>query len=158
LLDYGLLKFDENKTMADFVYEELEQFDFDNEQYLQLYQIYKSWYDKGLEPTAKTLLYHDDENIRNLVVNLTVSPHELSLKWDTILEGMNIVNRDTSMEDVTMSVNYFKLRKIKKMFDQNQIDMEHAGFDEQMRLIELHKHLKDIEREITKQIGTVIIK
>ena len=32
------------------------------------------------------------------------------------------------------------------------------GFEEQMRLIELHKHLKDIEREITKQIGTVIIK
>jgi len=158
LLDYGLLKFDDNKTMADHIYEELEQFDFDNEQYLKLYQTYKSWYDKGMEPTSKTLLYHEDENIRNLVVNLTVSPHELSLNWDTILEGMNIVNRDTSMEDVTMSVNYFKLRKIKKMFDQNQIDMEHAGFEEQMRLIELHKHLKDIEREITKKIGTVIIK
>jgi len=93
-----------------------------------------------------------------MVVILTVSPHELSLKWDTILEGMNIVNRDTSMEDVTMSVNYFKLRKIKKMFDQNQQDMENAGFEEQMRLIELHKHLKEIEREITKKIGTVIIK
>jgi DNA primase len=158
LLDYGLLKFDDQKTMADHIFEELEQFDFDNEQYLQLYQIYKSWYDKGLEPTSKSLLYHDDDAIRNLVVNLTVSPHELSLKWDTILEGMNIVNRDTSMEDVTMSVNYFKLRKIKKMFDQNQQDMENAGFEEQMRLIELHKHLKDIEREITKKIGTVIIK
>lgn len=158
LLDYGLLKFDDHKTMADFIFEELEQFDFDNEQYVELYHIYKSWYEKGLEPSSKTLLYHDDENIRNLIVNLTVSPHELSLKWDTILEGMNIVNRDTSMEDVTMSVNYFKLRKIKKMFDQNQQDMENAGFEEQMRLIELHKHLKEIEREITKKIGTVIIK
>lgn len=158
LLDYGLLKFDDHKTMADFIFEELEQFDFDNEQYVELYQIYKSWYEKGLEPSSKTLLYHEDENIRNLIVNLTVSPHELSLKWDTILEGMNIVNRDTSMEDVTMSVNYFKLRKIKKMFDQNQQDMENAGFEEQMRLIELHKHLKEIEREITKKIGTVIIK
>ena len=158
LLDYGLLKFDDHKTMADYIFEELEQFDFDNEQYVELYHIYKSWYEKGLEPSSKTLLYHDDENIRNLIVNLTVSPHELSLKWDTILEGMNIVNRDTSMEDVTMSVNYFKLRKIKKMFDQNQQDMENAGFEEQMRLIELHKHLKEIEREITKKIGTVIIK
>ena len=158
LLDYGLLKFDDHKTMADYIFEELEQFDFDNEQYVELYHIYKSWYEKGLEPSSKTLLYHEDENIRNLIVNLTVSPHELSLKWDTILEGMNIVNRDTSMEDVTMSVNYFKLRKIKKMFDQNQQDMENAGFEEQMRLIELHKHLKEIEREITKRIGTVIIK
>jgi DNA primase len=44
------------------------------------------------------------------------------------------------------------------MFDQNQQDMENAGFEEQMRLIELHKDLKEIEREITKKIGTVIIK
>jgi hypothetical protein len=27
-----------------------------------------------------------------------------------------------------------------------------------MRLIELHQHLKSIEREITKQLGTVILK
>jgi DNA primase len=71
---------------------------------------------------------------------------------------MNIVNRDTSVQDVMMSVNFYKLRKIKKMFEQNQRDMEHAPIDDQMRLIEVHKHLKDIERELTKQLGTVIIK
>jgi hypothetical protein len=27
-----------------------------------------------------------------------------------------------------------------------------------MKLIEVHKHLKEIERELTKQLGTVIIK
>ena len=74
------------------------------------------------------------------------------------MESMNIVNRDTSHQDVLMSVNYFKLRKIKKMFDENQRDMEHASFEEQMKLIEVHKHLKEIERELTKQLGTVIIK
>ena len=30
--------------------------------------------------------------------------------------------------------------------------------EEQMKLIEVHKHLKEIERELTKQLGTVIIK
>ena len=74
------------------------------------------------------------------------------------MESMNIVNRDTSVQDVQMSVNFFKLRKIKKMFEENQRDMESASYEEQMKLIEVHKHLKAIEKELTQLLGTVIIK
>ena len=84
--------------------------------------------------------------------------HELSTKWDEKMEGMFILNRDISRQDILMSVNYYKLRKLKKMFEENQRDMENAPLAEQMRLIELHQHLKTIEREITKQLGTVIIR
>jgi DNA primase len=158
LLEFGLRAWDENRTMADFIFEELEQFHFDNPQLEQLYEEYRIWYGQGLEPTTKTLLYHENETIRNLVISISVFPFELSQKWDEVMETMNIVNRDTSVQDVLMSVNFYKLRKIKKMFDENQRDMEHAGIDEQMKLIEVHKHLKNIERELTKQLGTVIIK
>ncbi len=158
LLEYGLRPWDETRTMADYIFEELEQFHFDNPDLEQLYEEYRSWYKQGLEPTTKTMLYHENEMLRNLVVNISVSPFELSQKWDEVMETMNIVNRDTSIQDVIMSVNFYKLRKIKKMFDENQRDMEHASIDEQMKLIEVHKHLKEIERELTKQLGTVIIK
>jgi len=158
LLEYGLRPWDETKTMADFIFEELEQFHFDNPQLEELFEEYKKWYQQGLEPTTKTLLYHENENIRNLVVSISVFPFELSQKWDEVMETMNIVNRDTSIQDVLMSVNFYKLRKIKKMFDENQRDMEHASLEEQMKLIEVHKQLKEIERELTKQLGTVIIK
>lgn len=158
LLEYGLRPWDETRAMADFIFEELEQFHFDHPQLEQLFEEYKKWYHQGLEPTTKTLLYHQNETIRNLVVSLSVFPFELSQKWDEVMETMNIVNRDTSAQDVLMSVNFFKLRKIKKMFDENQRDMEYASLAEQMKLIEVHKHLKEIERELTKQLGTVIIK
>ena len=49
-------------------------------------------------------------------------------------------------------------RKIKKMFEQNQRDMEFAPFEEQMKLIQLHKQLKEFEIAITKQLGTVILR
>jgi DNA primase len=114
---------------------------------------------QGFEPTAKTLLYHEDINIRTLVVNITMFPYELSRRWDEVLQIVNNTTTDTSKQDVLMSLNYFKLRKIKKMFEQNQQDMERAKtFEEQMRLIELHKHLKDIEVQLTKELGTVILK
>ncbi len=158
LLEYGLRQWDENRTIADFIFEELEQFHFDNPDLEQLYEEYRSWYRQGLEPTAKSMLYHENDTLRNLVVNISVNPFELSQKWDEVMETMNIVNRDTSIQDVMMSINFFKLRKIKKMFDENQRDMEHASLEQQMKLIEVHKHLKEIERELTKQLGTVIIK
>ena len=71
---------------------------------------------------------------------------------------MNIVNRDTSKQDVMMSVNYYKLRRIKKMIEENQRDIEHASIDDFKQLLEVHKYLKEAEQAITNQLGTVIIK
>lgn len=158
LLDYGLRQWDEARTMADYIFEELEQFHFDNPELEKLFEEYRNWYHQGLEPTGKTLLYHENESIRNLVVSIGMFPFELSQKWDEVLETMNIVNRDTSVQDVLMSVNFYKFRKIKKMIEENQRDIEHASYEDFKRLVEVHKHLKEIEREIAKQLGTVILK
>ncbi len=158
LLEYGLRSWDETRSMADYIFEELEQYQFDSSSLEQLYETYKAQYYQGLEPSAKTLLYHENEAVRNLVVSITVFPFELSQKWDEVMESMDIVNRDTSRQDVLMSVSYYKLRKIKKMLEENQRDMEQAGFEDFKPLLEVHKHLKNLEKEMTKQLGTVIIK
>ncbi|OZA68330.1 MAG: DNA primase [Sphingobacteriia bacterium 39-39-8] len=158
LLDYGLKQWDENKTMAAYIFEELEQFHFDNPALESLYETYKNLYQQGLEPTAKSLLYNVDDATRTLLIQITMQHQELSYNWDNVMEGMHILNRDTSHQDVLMSVNYYKLRKIKKMFEENQRDLEQAPKEDYSRLIELHQHLKAIEREITLQLGTVIIR
>ncbi|NCI50447.1 DNA primase [Sediminibacterium roseum] len=158
LMEYGLRPWDETRSMADYIFEELEQFHFDNPSNEKLFEEYKAWYVRGLEPTTKTMLYHDDETIRNLVVNISVNPFELSQKWDEVMESMNIVNRDTSHQDVLLSVNYYKLRKVKKMIEENQRDIENASYEEFKLLHEVHRHLKEVERELTKQLGTVILK
>ncbi len=158
LLEYGLKNWDAERTVAQYIFDEMEQFHFDSQPLEHLFNEYRSWYEKGLEPTAKSFLYHEDEHIRNLVVSITMFPFELSQKWDEVLEGMNIVNRDVSQQDVLMSVSYFKLRKIKKMFEENQRDMEFAPIEQQMKLIAVHNQLKEIERELTKQLGTVILR
>lgn len=157
LLEHGLKSYDENKTMAQYIFDELELFRFDNLQLENLYHLYRLSYEQGLEPDSKFFLYHPDDAIRNLVVSITVSRFELSQKWDDKLEGMNIVNRDTSLQDVLISVGIFKLRKIKKMMAKTERDMENSPTDEYIQLIEVHKSLKEIEREITKKLGTVIL-
>lgn len=158
LLEHGLKPWNEELSMAQYIFNELEQFSFDNNQLENIYNEYRKQYEQGLEPTAKSFLYNEDENIKNLVVTVTMLPFELSPNWDEVLEGMNIVNRDVSHADVSMSVNYYKLRKIKKMLEENQRDMEHAPMDDLMKLITVHKDLKEIERALTKELGTVIIR
>jgi DNA primase len=159
LLEYGLLQWDEEKTIAEYIFEELEHYHIENTELDNLLNIYRDYFYKGLQPSAKTMLYHDDENVRKLVINLSIQQYELSPNWDSKMEGMNINNRDVSKQDVVMSLNYFKLRKIKKMFDENQRDLEKAAtFEEQMNLIKIHKVLKEEEQKITGQLGTVIFK
>lgn len=158
LYEYGLKPYDESRTIAAYIFDELENYPIENSTYEKLIDLYKDAYNKGLEPTTKTMLYHDDASIRELLINISMFPFELSNRWDEILPNMNIVNKDVSISDTEMSLNYFKLRKIKKMFEQNQRDMETASFEEQLKLIELHKQLKEFEIAITKQLGTVILR
>ena len=159
LLEYGLREWKEDLTIAEHIFEELINFEFDNKQLEKIFEIYKSQFYNKEEPDTKKFIYSNDKQIADLVVSITMTPYELSNNWDNVLEGMNILNRDTSKQDVNMSLNYFKLKKIKKMFLQNQSDIEKAtSYDEQKQLIEVHKNLKQIEIEITKQLGTVILK
>ena len=158
LLEYGLKGYKENITVASYIFSELEGFPFESTELEKLLGLYKKLYDEGKEPDTKTFLYFEDTTIRELVISITLFPYELSSNWDTLYEGKKITTLDTSFEDVTMSINYYKLKKLKKMFDQNQSDMEKAPLEEQLQLIKIHKELKDIEREITKKLGTVILK
>ncbi|MEP6465759.1 MAG: DNA primase, partial [Parafilimonas sp.] len=159
LLEFGLNAWNENQTVAEHIFEALQQFRFDNADMEQLFEVYRKQYNEGLNPSAKNLLYYEDEKIRNLVVNVTLSPFELSQRWDEVLENIQVLNVDRSIQDVAMSLNYFKLHKIKKMFEQNQRDIQDAkSWNETLQLLEIHKHLKSIEREITEQLGTVIMK
>jgi DNA primase len=159
LLEYGLNNWDEQKTIAQYVFEELEDFYFDNQELDLLFAEYRRQYLEGLEPTTKTLLYHENEQIRTMVVNVSMFPFELSQRWDEKLINIKIVNRDNSIQDLTSSLLFFKSRKLKTMLEQNQRDLEVAtSADEQMRLIKIHYHLKEAEKELLKATGTVILK
>jgi DNA primase len=109
-------------------------------------------------PDGKTLQYHPDERVQKWVVTLLEPQQELSLRWNDKLGIKKKEEPKDIMIEIDITLLYFKLRKIKKMIAQNQSDLEHAPEAEQIQLLQIHKHLKDIERELTSTIGTVIYK
>jgi len=158
LIEYGKEINAEGKSIAEWIWEEIEAFPLENAEMIQLMEAYKTWFKEGKSPDSKTLQYHEDEKVRNWVVTLFAPEHELSQRWNEKLGIVRQVEEKNFMHDVEASLLYFKMRKVKKMIAQNQSDMEHAKEDDQMLLLQIHKHLKEVERELTKIIGTVIIK
>lgn len=160
LLDFGLKAWDDEKRVADFVFEEFDDPNlFDNKHLVSILETYKTWYRAGLEPTSRNFLYHEDQELSSLVVGIMDFAYELSPNWAEHFEGKILTREDLYREDTISTITYLKLRKIKRMIEENQRDLEkpHSS-DEQMMLLQTHQHLKQMETALTKQLGTVILK
>jgi len=161
LLDFGLRPWDDNTSVADYIFAETADIHdlIDNQRLLKILDIYKSWYEEGLEPTIKNFLYHEDQELSTLAVSIMDFHHELSLKWKEHFEGKIATRDDLYKEDVLSTMGYLKLRKIKRLMEENQQDLSKPHTDEeQMVLLQTHLHLKQLERELMLHLGTVIVK
>ena len=158
LIEYGNEVLTDGRLVSTWIAEELEPFPLDNQDMIQLVKVYFQWQADGKIPNNKTLQYHEDPQIQQMVMGLFEPEHELSYRWNEKLGIKKVVEPVTFHQDVEVSLLYYKLRKIKKMIRQNQEDMEKVNGEEQIQLLHIHKHLKEAERELTQIIGTVIFK
>jgi DNA primase len=121
--------------------------------------MYRKWFEEGLEPTEKTFLYHDDNEINSLVIKIMDVNTEISPKWKEHYEGHIATREDLFKEEVESTLSYLQLRKIKRLMAQNQQDFEKStDHNEQIMYMQTHQVLKKLELEITKKVGTVIYK
>lgn len=134
-------------------------------------------------------IYHPDTKLSALAVSLLNSPYEESQHWRkefhqssgyqkqlfeksyedfiSTLEKNNeeklmsylSMDEDRTNEAVESAVNYLKLRKIKRMLLENQLDLEKQHTPEEYNMLhQTHEHLKKMEMELTKKMGAVILK
>ncbi|MGZ5192132.1 MAG: DNA primase, partial [Flavisolibacter sp.] len=158
LIEFGLKQWDEELSVADYILEESNDV-IDSPRLLQITEIYKTWYNENLQPTAKNFLYHEDQKLSADVVSLLDFPYELSNNWKDHFEGKIFTREELYQEEVRSTLNYLKLRKIKKLIEENQKDLERFHTpEEQIVLIQTHQHLKQMESELTRQMGTVILR
>ncbi len=158
MLELGIEQNKEGKFIAQYIFDEIDGFPLENVEMIYLMDAYKQWFYDGKLPDGKTMQYHPDERVQKWVVTLLAPEQELSLRWNEKLGIKKKEEPKDIMVEIDITLLYFKLRKIKKMIAQNQADLEHAPEAEQIQLLQIHKHLKDIEKELTSTIGTVIYK
>ena len=163
LLEFGLKDWNEEHKVAEYIFKEIEENQLeeliDNKELLRILNTYKTWYHAGIEPTAKNFLYHEDLQLSALVVSIMDFNYEISPNWKEHFEGHIATREELFAEEVFSTLNYLKLRKIKRLMDENQRDLEQATVaEDQMMLVQTHQHLKQMEIELTKQMGTVIFR
>jgi DNA primase len=160
LIEFGLKDWDGNMRVADYLIEEfVDQQLIEDVSLIPIMDLYKKWYREGIEPTEKNFLYHEDQKIGAAVVSLLEFPYELSPNWKEHFEGKIFTRDDLYREEITSTVNYLKLRKVKKMIEENQHDMNQLRTHEEWVIAaSTHQHLKNLEKELTRQIGTTIYK
>jgi DNA primase len=160
LLEFGLKEWTKEQRVADYLLTEIADEElFDNKSLLRLVTTYKVWYKQGIEPTPKNFLYYEDTELSGLVVSLMDFPYDISEKWKSEFEMPVPTREDLYIEEVASTLNYLKLRKIKRMIEQNQQDLgnPHTA-EEQLVLIQTHQHLKQMERALLTEKGTVVLK
>ncbi len=163
LLEFGLKNWNDELKVAEYIFKEIEENQLeeliDNKELIRVMQTYKAWFDAGIEPTARNFLYHEDQQMSSLVVSIMDFNYEISPKWKEHFEGFIATREDLFAEEVFSTLNYLKLRKIKRLMDENQRDLEKSTVaEDQMILVQTHQHLKQMEIELTKQLGTVIFR
>lgn len=160
LLEFGLKSWDEEKKVADYIFEEFDDPSlFDNKSLVQVFEKYKEWYQQGLEPVPRSFLYDEDQQLSSLVVGIMDFKYELSPNWSEHFDGKILTREDLYKEETTSTINYLKLKKIRKLIEENQRDLERPhSSEEQMVLLQTHQHLKQMETTLTQQLGTVILK
>jgi DNA primase len=160
LIEFGTFPWDEKTTVAEHILSEGEELEMiDNHDLRLMIEQYKNWIAEGIEPSMKNFMFHEDPIISKTAVGLNDIRHEISLRWKEAPYEVQVPTReDLYREELNSVLIYLKLRKIKSMIAENQKDMEHpAPGADMMQLLLVHKHLKEMEVELTKTIGTVII-
>ena len=163
LLEFGNNPWNESMTVAEYLFGEIASSELEshleNRKLVTVFTLYKKWYDQDLKPTDKNFLYYEDKELSDLVINIMHSDTELSANWSTKYEGHIPTRAELFKEEVFSSLNYLKLRKLKKMIHENQLEMQQAAStEEQMSFVVTHQILKKLEIELTRQLGTVIYK
>ncbi|MEY4114061.1 MAG: primase [Bacteroidota bacterium] len=163
LIEFGSKTWNEEMSVAAYIFDEIEKDGleelFDNKLLLKLLQHYKHIYQEGQSPTEKHFLYHADPSINQIAVSLLTEKHSISPNWDKFYKGEILGREDKYKEEVVSCMTYLKLKKIKRLILENQRDLEsNPAEDDMIILLQTHRHLKELEMDLMKNIGTVIFK
>ncbi len=161
LIEFGMRPWDESQTVADYIFAEIDESGLheliDNRQLVSLIDTYRQAYHDGASPQPRDFLYHENQAISQLSVTLFDTQYEISPRWKDFYDGPLPSRDELYRQEVHSCFTYLKLRKIRRLIIENQQDIE-KGNDDLNTLLQTHQHLKALEIELTRLIGTVILK
>jgi DNA primase len=163
LLAYGheLVSWDniDNMYIGSFIIQNLADVTFNDEICQRIITNYKQEIENGLLPTANQFIKNSDRKIADLAITLSTSPYALSENW---YNKHQIYVRDETVNlkaTILGGIFHLKKRKVDRILLNllNEIKEEDDAVNQEI-LMQRYAHVKNVEKEISKFLGSVVIK
>jgi DNA primase len=163
LLSYGheLVSWDniDNMYIGSFIMQNLADVTFNDAICEKIITIYKQEIENGLLPTASQFIKNQDRQIADLAITLSTSPYSLSENW---YNKHQIYVRDETINlkaTVLGGIFHLKKRKVDRILLNllKEIKEENDVVNQEI-LMQRYSFVKNVEKEISKFLGSVVIK
>jgi len=163
LLSFGheLVSWDkiDNLYIGSFIMQNLNDVSFENPLCRRIIDYYRTEMENGRLPTANHFIKSDDTEIADLAITLSSSPYTLSENW---YNRHHIYVRDETVNLKTTILGglyHLKKRKVDRILSDllKEIREEQDPANQDI-LMQRYAYIKNVEKEISKYLGSVILK
>lgn len=149
----------DNMYVGSFIIQNLSDVIFENRLCKKIIDHYRIEIEKGHLPTANQFIKNQDHDIADLAITLSTSPYSLSENW---YNKHNIYVRDETVNlkaTILGGIFHLKKRKVDRMLLNllQEIKIERDDSNQEI-LMQRYSHIKTVEKEISKFLGSVILK
>lgn len=134
----------EDQKLSDFLFHELEEVEFVNPEFGEIYTGLKEGWEKGEPRTSHYFLEQGNEKIKKVVTDLIAHRYDLSVHWGDKYHIHIPREGDILNEMAYTNVLRLKLRVIQKMLDENK---------DKIKVAEQSGHESEVDNFLMTQIG-----
>ena len=160
LVNYGTKDFEvvglNRKSFIEYFLNEIEDVEFNNENYLKIIKIFKEEFQKNNVIDINYFLNEKFSDLKDDIIDLSTSKYEISEKWKNKYNIHVTEETDTLKKTTYTNILRLKFRLIKKMIKDNLKNLNNINdLNLEKETLDIHNRLKSAEIEIAKKLGNV---
>jgi DNA primase len=161
LLNFSESKIDDH-SVTEFLLHELEEIEFTNPVYREIYQTFKTNLEKGILLNSEHFLANGNNEVKKIVTELITFRYSTSNHWSDKYH-IFIPRENEILADLTLTnVVRLKFRVVQKMMEDNLKQVKEAEQKDNWDLLDEHlsiqQNLKEAEKGLASQLGIVVAK
>ena len=158
LLNYAESHYDDQRLL-DFMLTELEDVEFTDPVYKDIYEAFKSGAARGEALDTFYFMEHGSDEVKQAVADLTTARYETSKHWSDKYHIHFPHEREVIHDLAYSNVLRLKFRLIQKLTEDNLAQMKQATNDEDLeKYFTIHEQLKGAEKDLANLLGIVVPK
>jgi DNA primase len=158
LLNYAESQYEEQR-LIDFVLTELEDVEFTNPVFKEIYQAFHENADKKKVVDTYYFMEHGSPGVKSAVADLTTHRYETSKHWSDKYHIYFPHEKDIVKDAAYANILRLKFRLIQKLMEENLAEMKKTSNEADLeKFFTIHEQLKGAEKEIATILGIVVSK